>query len=538
MRDNNLNTRNKIKLRTFIRRRSIFSMLSPNYYRFSMKNQILYSLLFYFFIFPAWSLTTRLSVNDQGVEGNSNSFLLSSTALSAEGRYVAFSSEASNLVAEDRNNTFDIFVYDTWLPNVIRVSVDAQGQEGNLTSQTPSLSANGRYVAFSSFADNLVPGDTNQASDIFIYDMQTRSITRIVPPSGQESNGHSFHPSFSAEGNEIAFDSQANNWVVDDDNPASDIFVYHRQTDTVQRISTSGDCVHPHLSANGRYVAFEAYGIFSQIVIHDLYTHQTRSLTPEANGNSFSPFISSEGQYVAFTSEATNLVPHDVPVSDIFIQNLYTNRIISLHVDDQASFPVLSEEGRYLVFSSYATHLVPHDTNGTVDVFRYEQETQQVERINLNNQHQESDLGPFPTPVATSSSGCTIAFDSSATNLVSHDTNNSFDVFVHQIVTQSPIFDSSTMILDLPTVQVIGEKIYHAQLHLPSAYPSTFILHNIEPISFQNTSCAYFSPDTGLLYLPLVEVHHFGQNILYEVVMHRVSSSDSPQFEIVRINPR
>ena len=174
--------------------------------------------------------TTRISVDDNGIQGNSDSF---SSSISADGRYVAFDSRASNLVSDDTNGVNDIFVYDTVANTTRRISVDDNGSEGNNYSLNPSISADGRYVAFRSSARNLVSGDTNGYADIFVYDT-VANTTRIVSvdDNGTQGNGESYFPSISADGSRVAFVSEASNLVSGDTNNATDIFLYDNNSVT------------------------------------------------------------------------------------------------------------------------------------------------------------------------------------------------------------------------------------------------------------------------------------------------------------------
>ncbi len=166
--------------------------------------------------------TTRVSVGSAGVEGNSNSFRPS---ISGDGRFVAFGSRASNLVAVDTNGSDDIFVRDTVAATTTRVSVDSAGAEGNFSSFDPSISGDDRYVAFRSTAFNLVVGDNNLSDDIFVHDTVTGATTRVsVDSAGMEGNFSSFEPSISWDGSYVAFQSTASNLVTGDTNLSDDIF--------------------------------------------------------------------------------------------------------------------------------------------------------------------------------------------------------------------------------------------------------------------------------------------------------------------------
>jgi Tol biopolymer transport system component len=139
---------------------------------------------------------------------------------------VAFVSDATNLVANDTNGSTDVFVHDRQTGTTTRVSVDSAGVEGNGISNFPSISSDGRYVALESDADNLVADDNNGSADVFVHDLQTGTATRVsVDSAGVEGNGNSNAPSISADGRSVAFESDADNLVAGDTNTAPDIFV-------------------------------------------------------------------------------------------------------------------------------------------------------------------------------------------------------------------------------------------------------------------------------------------------------------------------
>ncbi|MPY76872.1 MAG: hypothetical protein GEU87_21770, partial [Alphaproteobacteria bacterium] len=207
--------------------------------------------------------TIRVSVNSAGVEGNNNSF---GSSVSADGRYVVFDSAASNLVAGDTNNASDVFVHDTSSGATTRVSVNSAGVEGNDTSFSPSVSADGRYVAFHSAASNLVAGDTNGVSDVLVHDTSSGDTIRVsVDSAGVEGNADSFDLSVSADGRYVAFRSFATTLVAGDTNNAFDVFVHDTSTGDTIRVSVNGagtegnnNSFGSSVSADGRYVVFDS----------------------------------------------------------------------------------------------------------------------------------------------------------------------------------------------------------------------------------------------------------------------------------------
>ena len=208
--------------------------------------------------------TTRVSVGSGGAQANGNAHNM---ALSADGRFVAFDNEAANLVPNDTNDFMDVFVHDRATGETTRVSVSSSGvQAEDNHSLSPAISANGRYVAFHSLATDLVPGDTNGRTDVFVHDRQTGQTTRVsLGPGGRQGNDHSADPTISGNGRFVAFRSFASNLVPGDTNGVEDIFLHDRQTGKTTRLSVgpsgnqaNGRSIEPALSANGRVAVFQS----------------------------------------------------------------------------------------------------------------------------------------------------------------------------------------------------------------------------------------------------------------------------------------
>ena len=259
----------------------------------------------------------------------------SEPAISADGRYVAFTSSADNLVANDGNGHSDVFVRDMEFGTTTLVSIDStNSHSGDQSSDFPSISADGRYVAFESSADNLVDGDTNNHQDAFVRDTLTGTTTLVsVSSDGVVGNQTSYYASISASGQFVAFNSDATNLITDDTNGFTDVFVYDMATATTTRVSvdSAGDqsnqisyyIIPPSMSGDGRFVAFCAFASnlvandtngFYDIFVHDRTTGTTRRVDVDinghqSNGNSFNPSLSTDGRYIAFSSQAFNLVP-------------------------------------------------------------------------------------------------------------------------------------------------------------------------------------------------------------------------------------
>ncbi|MEG4046529.1 calcium-binding protein [Microcoleus sp. Pol17_C1] len=345
---------------------------------------------------------TRVSVDSAGNQANNGS---GDPSISGDGRFVAFASRAPNLVPGDSNASLDIFVRDLLTNTTTRVSVDAAGNPGNGESYVPSISGDGRFVVFASDAANLVPGDTNGSRDIFVRDTRSNTTTRLsVDSAGNQGNGISnpplSKPSISADGRFVAFVSTASNLVPGDTNIRDDIFVRDTLANTTTRVSVD-------------------------------------SAGNQGNNNSISTSISADGRFVAFSSDATNLVPGDTNSStDIFVRDLLTNTITRASVDSAGNqgnglsgFPSISADGRFVAFSSIAANLVPGDTNNNTDIFVRDLSTNTTTRVSVNSAGNQANNNSFAI-ASISDDGRFVAFNSAATNLVPGDTNGSRDIFV------------------------------------------------------------------------------------------------------------
>ncbi len=397
----------------------------------------------------------RVSVSDDGTEGNGRS---SNTSVSSDGRYVAFESSASNLVDDDTNGRKDIFVYDRDTNTIELASVANDGTQANRDCTKACINADGRYVAFESSATNLVPGDTNGRKDIFVYDRDADTIELVsLADNGTQGNATSSNPCISSDGGFVAFQSFAYNLVSGDTNGTSDVFVYDRNTDTIERVSvaddgTQGDAASssPCISIDGLYVAFESSaenlveGDTNESIDVFVYDRNANviervSLTAscgQSNGNSSDASISADGRFVAFESYATNLIPGDTNgKNDIFVYDRDTDTIEMVSVSNEgiqglvtSDNPSISGDGRYVSFDSAASNLVPQDTNGNRDIFVYDRETGTIDRVNMGDHGTQGDADS--TAPSISADGRYVGFKSPATNLISGDTNEIDDIFV------------------------------------------------------------------------------------------------------------
>jgi Ca2+-binding RTX toxin-like protein len=388
-----------------------------------------------------------------------------SSSISADGRFVAFTLEESltrfGAANNNINNSDDIFVRDTLTNTTTRVSVDSAGNQPNDSSYDPSISADGRFVAFQSDATNLVPGDTNNKEDIFVRDLSTNTTTLVsVSSSGDRGNKFSGDPSISGDGRFVTFSSTASNLVPGDTNNEEDIFVRDLSTNTTTLVSVSSSGApandyssFPSISANGRFVTFYSFATnlvpghtngSRDIFVRDLLTNTTTLVSASssgeiANGGSIRGSISADGRFVAFSSRATNLVPGDTNNSDdIFVRDLSTNTTTRVSISStgnqgnrDSGSASISADGRFVTFSSEASNLVPGDTNNKEDIFVRDLLTNTTTRLSVDSAgNQGNSDSEFPS---ISANGQKVAFSSFAANLVPGDTNNGPDLFIADI---------------------------------------------------------------------------------------------------------
>jgi hypothetical protein len=374
------------------------------------------SILTTLFAVPASAqVTTLVSQNSSGVIGNSASYYVT---LSDDGRYAVFSSNASNLVPGDSNSKVDFFLRDRLTGAVDNVHVSSAGVQANDSNDGywPSVSPDGRYVVYGSAATNLVPNDTNGFVDVFLRDRQTGTTELIsVNSAGEQGDGDSHPGGVSADGRYVMFWSYASNFYPFDSNDA-DVFVRDRVSGTTELIS--------------------------------------KTLSGPPAGNSGGLSMSSDGRYVAFESDAIDLVAGDTNGTwDIFVRDrssATTERISVSTSGAQANgashYARMSTDGRYVVFESEATNLVAGDTNAAIDIFLRDRQTGTTERVSVNGAggqgNDESDRA------TVSADGRFVAFRSAASNLVANDTWQYNDVFVRDRVA------GTTEMIDVSTASV------------------------------------------------------------------------------------
>lgn len=415
--------------------------------------------------------TSRESVSSAGVQGDFHSNL---PTLSSDGRFVAFQSSASNLVAGDTNFRPDAFVRDRMTGQTTRVSIASSGAQGTGNAELPSISADGRLVAFMSDSPQLAPGAALGTFQIYVHDRLTGQTTPMSTGAGGVLGSFSSHePSISADGTVVVFESGASNLVAGDTNNAQDVFVHDRTTGQTTRVSLStegsqgngnsgGDVgSRPRLSSDGRFVAFQSRASnlvagdtngASDVFVHDRQTAQTTRVSvssagAQAAGESINPSVSADGNFVAFTSTAANLVVGDAngATPDIFLRDRQLGQTTVVSVasngiqgNSQSGYPAVSADGTVVAFWSSSTNLVASpDVNGAVtDVFVRDRAASTTTIASITTGGVQGDLDSRQPEI--SADGRYVAFDSLSA-LVAGDNNTFYDVFLRDRGPPPPI---------------------------------------------------------------------------------------------------
>jgi len=389
---------------------------------------------------PESSFTELISIGYDGSPANGQS---ENPVISPDGRYVAFASEASNLVYGDVNSKKDIFLYDRLSKITELVSVSSDGTQGNGDSWDPTISADGHYVAYTSEANNLVKNDTNincqEADlfwgprlmplcwDIFVRDLISTETQRVsVSSAGTQGNGNAWWPKISADGRLVAFTSSSNNLASGDSGNSVDAFVHDRVTGTTERIGANNYA--DSLSSDGRFVLVQSSREYAPMIyVYDRQSgtnEEVRILPPDfphSNiDSSWGIAFSSDARYVFFEhcfwkscslylrdrqagiteflpaggmgivgasiSQEARFVAWGVwsmtPTNDVFVYDRLTGvtELINVALDgsranDKSSQPSVSAGGMFVAFSSDASNLVAGDTNGKRDIFVVDRRT-------------------------------------------------------------------------------------------------------------------------------------------------------------------
>ncbi len=444
---------------------------------------------------PAAGFTELVSLASGGVQGDQDSELPS---VSADGRFVAFASLSDNLVPGDTNGQSDIFVRDRLTGTTERVSVSSTGRQGDANSGllngmgSPSISADGRFVVFDSQATNLVKGDTNGASDVFIHDRVTGTTERVsVGPGGGQANGGSVQGTISRDGTRVAFTSSAANLVSGDTNFADDVFVRDLASGTTVRVSVAtggsegnNSSFEPDLDGNGHLVAFgsSASNLVANdnndtvdVFVHDLDTGATQgiSVVPGAAGlvinHGDHGKISAGGRFVVFDTQASDIFPDpNGLVQDVALFDRATGAYEVLSVNDAgqpgndtSSNPSISDDGRFVVFTSSASNLVPDDTNFREDVFLRDRQAGTTARVSIGSHGEQGDLDSLAGGI--DADGGVVVFWSDASTFVPETQSFfAYDVFVRDA---RPAADLALVLADSPDPAAVrADLIYTATI--------------------------------------------------------------------------
>ncbi|MBM7867804.1 hypothetical protein GTO89_14255 [Heliobacterium gestii] len=415
----------------------------------------LYSLEYTQFPPPPSDLQV-VSLSSDGMQGDDS---CQNPCASADGRYVAFSSSADNLVSGDTNNSRDVFLRDRQTGETIRVSVSSEGVQGDGDSDYPSISADGNRVVYRSYATNLVSGDSNNKSDIFLYDKLSGHTTRVsVSTTGAQADGDSDDPVISADGKRVAFDSPATNLVAGDTNGVCDVYVRDLVNGETGRVSVAsggaqsdGNSSCPSINADGRFVTYSSdatnlvagdNNAAGDVFLHDRQTGATTLVSVASDGSQGNrgsrsgSRINADGRFVAFDSEATNLVSGDTnEQGDVFVRDVLNGVTTRVNVasngaqgDTYSFVRSISPDGRYVTFDSGATTLVTGNTNGYLNSFVHDRQTGETTCISKTPSGGLGD-GSSADPVIVANGN--VVFSSGATNLAPGDSNSWDDILMY-----------------------------------------------------------------------------------------------------------
>jgi Tol biopolymer transport system component len=394
-------------------------------------------------------------------------------SMSFDGRFVAFSSYASNLISGDDNGLEDVFIVNRNTSSVSRVSVHGTSVDGNGSSTAPSISYSGSFVAFHSNASNLVLEDTNDHTDVFVRNIQDFSTTLVsVNNAGEQGDDVSYFASISGDARFFAFTSYATNLVEGDTNGFADVFVRDIFAGVTACASAGGDgaSYDAAISGDGRYVAFTSHaenfvlssGLpapngkavlvddngFADVYVYDQLTGEFDLVSVSSDGSlgngwSHAPVFSRQGRFVAFMSTASNLADGDTNgARDVFVHDRetgVTERVGRFVADLEGTGRIsISDDGRYVAYPSNASDLVPDDTNGATDIFVYDRWTNVTERVSRSHDGDQGEgASTFPS---LGDGGRAVGFVSEAENLVTTDSNGHSDVFVRSLWPTEVVF--------------------------------------------------------------------------------------------------
>jgi len=419
----------------------------------------------------------RANLDSQGKESKTSGASASRLgAISDDGRWVVFSSLASDHVPDDTNGWCDVFLRDLVAGTTVRLSLGPGGAEGDWHSGifNPVITGNGRFVAFDSFASNMVADDHNDCADIFVldrdpdgdglFDEEPITLERVsLAFDGSEANGPCEQPSISADGNKVAFRGWASNLISSDLNGTYDVFVRIRGSGTTIRASRNdanvggdGESGNPQISADGKSVVFSSLATnfgssgppMWQIWVRDLVANKTELASSDASGARLDDLsdggtISGDGRYVTFRTQARGLVPEVNPgfsTPDVFVKDRATGAVLCMTTDSDGLaghggiYPVISVDGGSVVFVCDFDGFVPGDSNQANDVFVRDVATLAIRCVSIDRSGAPAASGTGTNYYsAVSADGRFALFSSEGTDYVQDDTNIYGDLFVHDL---------------------------------------------------------------------------------------------------------
>lgn len=397
--------------------------------------------------------TWFLSQTGAGVAGNDSSSYPDTDRI---GRYTVFESRASNLVPNDTNDEIDIFLKDRVTGEITLVSRGLNGVPANEDSNNAVISDNGRYVTFTSHATNLVSDVVATVPQAYVFDRETNTVELVSTNAiGEISNAGSGADDISADGRYVLINTAADNFGYADANGDNDIFLKDRQTGTVELISVATNAATGNLgsytasmSADANYIVFASYAsnlgptdTTEQVDIY--YRDRTTNATSlvsisEANQQSEAyvsyPSVTDDGRYVVFVAEGNGLIPVGLPGTDdnIVMRDMQTGGMHLVSGDGNAvavnasGMPEIAADGRWVVFEAYDNPLVMTDTNTTTDIYLKDMETEAVQLVSVGP---NGEAGNYPSGNAVlSHDGTVIVYDSYSSTFAPND-DIGMDVF-------------------------------------------------------------------------------------------------------------
>ena len=402
----------------------------------------------------------RVSVSTAGEQGNADSQVVGGRrVVTADGRFVVFTSYATNLVDDDTNGVRDVFLRDRWSGTTTRVSVDLEGGNADGPSFDGSISADGRFVVFTSAATDLVEADRNWHYDVFVRDLfSARTFRASVTAAGGDAGDDSGGGSISSDGRHVAFVTWARLVAAEDrDWGFRDIIVRDMELGENSLASVAADggeaeqaCWEPAIAGNGRRVAFVSNAdnlvpadgnTAMDAFVRDLDSGETIRIGVDpaggdANDRNRHPRLSDDGRFVAFRSHASNLVEGDSnEQADIFVRDLDAGSTIRVNLSSDGAqaadggswFPDISGDGRFVVFLTDATNLFD-DSNTWGDIVAHDRITGVTSQLSTSVAGRQVD-GWSNNP-SVSFDGRYVVFESIATDMAPGDTNGVWDVFI------------------------------------------------------------------------------------------------------------